>query len=158
MSKFQNITILVVEDEHYMRMLIIQALQSVGFKAIYEAEDGKRALQVMSKEQHIDLVISDIEMQPMNGLALAQQIRAGKAPIDPGTRFVFLTGLGDISTLTDAAELDVQGFISKPFSANQLKEKIEKALKMRVELRAPSIYEELVFGSAGFILKQKDLN
>jgi CheY-like chemotaxis protein len=153
-SQIPNITILVVEDEHFMRMLILQALESIGFTSLCEAEDGKQALQVMRKK-HVDFVISDIEMRPLNGLELVRQIRVGEAPIDPGSRIIFLSGLGDMSTLSAASELDVHGFMVKPFSANQLRTKMQEALRLTVRLREPSVYESLAFTPAALQVRQK---
>lgn len=138
--KINDLTTLVVEDERFMRMLIIHALESMGFASVLEAESGEQALQVMAKH-HIDFIITDIEMTVPNGLELVRQIRAGKTRADPGTRVIFLTGLRSASILAAAAELDVQGYLSKPFSAKQLREKIEQAYSCKVRLRDPSAYD-----------------
>lgn len=145
--RIPNLSVLVVEDEHFMRMLIVQALESLGVSSVHDAEDGSHALQVMATE-HINFVITDIEMRPQNGLELTQMVRAGKTPIDPATRVIFLTGLGDMSTLSAASELDVHGFMLKPFSAKQLQQKMQEALNLTVRLRDPAVYEALVFSPA----------
>jgi CheY-like chemotaxis protein len=154
-SKIPTPTILVVEDEHFMRMLIVQALESIGFTSLCEAEDGKHALQIMANKP-IDFVITDIEMRPLNGLELVRQIRSRKASIDPASRVVFLTGLGDMSTLSAASELDVHGFIVKPFSAAQLRRKMEEAMRLTIRLREPSVYDSLVFAPAELHVQQKN--
>jgi two-component system chemotaxis response regulator CheY len=146
--------ILVVEDEHFMRMLAVQALESVGFRTVHEAEDGEDALGVMAKED-IDLLLTDIEMQPLNGLELAKRVRAGQTPLRRSTPVVFLSGLGDVATLTAASELDVHGFMVKPMSANQIRDKIDEALKLEVRLREPLLYQGLTFSSANGLVRRK---
>jgi YesN/AraC family two-component response regulator len=136
--------ILIAEDEHFMRMLLIQALNSLGFDKIYEAEHGRHALQIMDKHP-IDIIISDIEMKPLNGLELVKMIRAGKTPIARDTQVIVLTGFSDISTLSLTLELDVQGFLVKPVSANDLLNKIQSITDMKIQLKAPSAYDSLCF-------------
>lgn len=146
-SAIFNLHILVVEDVSFMRMLVIQALESVGFSNIHEAEDGEAALQLLAKSP-MDLIITDIEMKPMNGLDLIKQVRAGDTPLPRGIPTLILSGMDDTSTLAAASELDVQGFLEKPVSANQLRERIDSAMNAETELRAPEYYRSLVFAAA----------
>lgn len=142
--------ILVVEDEHFMRMLIIHALDSVGFAAIDEAEHGEDALKAIARNPP-DLVISDIEMKRMDGLELVRRIRGGKTPLARDARVVFLTGLSDIATLSSASELDVHGFLVKPVSANMLLAKIREAMQAEVNLKSAPEYEWLGQRPAGVV-------
>jgi YesN/AraC family two-component response regulator len=136
--------ILVAEDEHFMRVLLIQALNSLGFDKIHEAENGKHALQIMAKNP-IDIVISDIEMEPLNGLELVKMIRTGRTPIARNSRIIVLTGFSDTDTLASTLELDVQGFLVKPVCANDLLKKIISVTQMEVKLKERSSYEALRF-------------
>lgn len=147
--------ILLVEDEHFMRMLIVQALESLGFNTVHEAEDSQQAIRVLATEA-VDLVITDIEMRPMNGLDLVKRIRTGQTALPRDARVIFLTGLGDMTTLSAASELDVHSFLIKPVSANQLRGKIEDALRTEVRLRDRSTYEALTFVPAGVTTHQAD--
>jgi YesN/AraC family two-component response regulator len=153
-SILQTKQILVAEDEHFMRILIIQALNSLGFDNVHEAEHGKHALQIMA-EHPIDIVISDIEMEPLSGLELVKMIRAGKTPIARDSRVIVLTGLSDVTTLASSLELDVQGFLVKPVSANDLLKKILSVTQMEVRLKERSAYESLRFTPAGVNINRK---
>lgn len=150
-----NTRIMLVEDENFMRMLAIQALESLGFDSIIEAEDGEHALQMLAN-QEIDLLITDIEMQPMSGLDLVKSIRSGESTQPRGTPVIFLSGLGDMSTLAAASELDVNGFLVKPVSANQLRDKIDEALKNKVRLREPNVYKSMLFTTGALEAREQD--
>lgn len=136
--------ILVVEDVGLMRMLVVQALENLGFPNVYEAEDGEDALRLLEKSS-VDMIITDIEMKPMGGLDLIKHVRAGDTPLPGGVPALILSGLDDTSTLAAATELDVQGFLEKPVSANQLRERIESAMNATTEFRTPDYYRSLVF-------------
>jgi len=139
--------ILVVEDVRFMRMLVIQALESMGFANVYEAGDGEEAINFLKKSS-VDLIITDIEMRPMNGLDLIKQVRAGETPLPRGIPAIILSGLDDTSTLSAAAELDVHGFLEKPVSAIQLRERVEEAMNAEVQLRDADLYRHMVFAPA----------
>ena len=139
--------ILVVEDVSFMRMLVIQALESMGFANVYEAGDGEEAINFLKKSS-VDLIISDIEMRPMNGLDLIKHVRAGETPLPRGIPAIILSGLDDTSTLSAAAELDVHGFLEKPVSAVQLRERVEEAMNAEVQLRDADFYRHMVFAPA----------
>jgi YesN/AraC family two-component response regulator len=147
--------ILVAEDEHFMRVLIIQALNSLGFDKVHEAEHGKHALQIMAKHP-IDIVMCDIEMEPLNGLELVKMIRSGDAPIARDSRVIVLTGLSDTTTLTSTLELDVQGFLVKPVCANDLLNKIISVTQMEVNTKERSFYQSLSFTSSGITISNKN--
>jgi CheY-like chemotaxis protein len=115
--------ILVVEDQHLMRELLIESLNSLGFDQVFEAENGRKALELL-RRQGIDVLITDVEMQPVDGFELARRIRMGRTRLPRDTAIVFLTGFGDAATRSTAFELDVPLFLVKPVSANQLKEKV----------------------------------
>lgn len=137
---------LIVEDEHFMRSLIIHALQSSGFAAILEAESGKKALQLLENEV-VDIIVTDIEMKEVDGFDLVRAVRMGKTHQARDIPVIFLTGLSDVSTLSSAAQLDVQGFLIKPVSARQLQEKIKDALTKDVRLNPVGTYEAMALVS-----------
>lgn len=139
--------ILLVEDEHFMRSLLVQALNSVGFSEIREAENGHNALQSLEM-RGADIVVTDIEMKPVNGFDLVRAIRSGEAHVPRETPVVFLSGLSDVSTLSSASQLDVQGFLVKPVNANRLREKLTEALHKKITLHPPMHYQPMRLGHA----------
>ena len=69
-----NIKILVVNDFVVMRKIIKDILAQIGYKSIFEAEDGTLALTILKREK-IDLIISDWNMPKMTGLELAPPVK-----------------------------------------------------------------------------------
>ena len=141
-NSLYNNRILVVEDEHIMRMLLIQALDNMGIASISEAESGNRAQEVIQK-QTVDIVLSDLEMKHGSGFELIQAIRTGKTHQPRNTPVLVITGYSDLSTLSSVSALDVQGYLVKPVSANQLREKLEELEALQVSVKDAEAYEHL---------------
>ena len=79
-------TVLVVEDQPEVRAVLIRLLSEEGYRVL-EANDGVEAMEVVTGEHRIDLVLSDISMPRMDGLELAEHL-------PPTTRLLFMTGQG----------------------------------------------------------------
>ena len=138
-NNFYDSRILVVEDQHLMRELTIEALNSVGFAAVEGAENGAKALGLM-KQMQFDVIISDIEMEPIDGFELGRTIRAGETSHPRNLPIIYLTGFSDVATLSSATALDVNLFIVKPASARLLYEKISQALSGEVRVQPAAAY------------------
>lgn len=114
-------TILVVDDDPAVRNLTIQALETMNYRVI-EAENGRVALDLLRRNERIDLVLIDLVMPVMNGRQLATRIRAA----DPARAILFMTGYDDLSGSDDPfAEAMV---IKKPFKLVELAAAVEQAL------------------------------
>ncbi len=84
----QGETVLVVDDEPVVRMLIAEVLEELGYAAI-EAADGASGLRVLQSDARIDLLVSDVGLPgDMNGRQMADAARRGR----PGLRVLFVTG------------------------------------------------------------------
>lgn len=106
-------SILVVEDEALIRMLIAEELEEAGY-AVREAETADGALAILG-DAAVDLVITDIRMPGMRtGLDVAAWLRANH----PQTRIVVMSGFVHEEVTTTAAQYDV--FIRKPFKPADL--------------------------------------
>ncbi len=119
----REIKILVVDDMATMRRIIKGLLEQLGFKNIDEAEDGKVALQKL-KSQKYDFVITDWNMPNMTGLELVQEIR--KDPELKSLPVLMVTAEAKKENVLLAIKAGVNNYIVKPFTAEVLKEKIEK--------------------------------
>jgi two-component system chemotaxis response regulator CheY len=118
-----NIKILVVDDMATMRRIIKGLLEQLGFKNIDEAEDGKVALQKLKTGKY-DFVITDWNMPNMTGLELVQEIR--KDPELKHLPVLMVTAEAKKENVLLAIKAGVNNYIVKPFTAEVLKEKIEK--------------------------------
>ncbi|MGC1955698.1 MAG: chemotaxis response regulator CheY [Gammaproteobacteria bacterium] len=118
-----RIKILVVDDFSTMRRIIKNLLRDIGFGNISEADDGLTALPVL-KGGDFDLLITDWNMPGMTGLELLKAIRA-----DPKLRplpVLMVTAEAKREQIIEAAQAGVNGYIVKPFTAQTLKEKLDK--------------------------------
>jgi two-component system, NtrC family, response regulator AtoC len=114
--------ILVVEDEQRMRRVLQILIEKIGLESS-AAEGGEQALAIFRSEQ-IDLVLSDLRMASMDGLALLRELRA----IDPEVPVIIITAFGTISTAIEAMKLGAFDFVLKPFDRAALEIVIRKAL------------------------------
>jgi two-component system chemotaxis response regulator CheY len=119
--------VLVVDDSQTMTAIISKLAREVGFSDIDQVNDGPSALARL-REKKYGLVLSDWDMRPMNGTELIQQIR--KDPINSSTLVIMITAKGDadVSWLSGA-----DGYLTKPFKAHDLREKIEEVMSLRAD-------------------------
>jgi two-component system, chemotaxis family, chemotaxis protein CheY len=120
--------VLVVDDSAAIRKIMQRVLRQTGLaiKAIHEAGDGQEALAVLSAEK-INLVLTDINMPKMDGLQLLAAIKA-----EPGWRdlpVVMITTEGGEAKVSEAVRLGAAGYVRKPFTADQIKEKLALVLE-----------------------------
>lgn len=121
-------TILLAEDSALMRSLIRDMLRPAEQFTVIEAANGQQALEALRK-QHVDLVLSDWNMQPMNGLQLLHAMRGDAALA--GVPFVLMTGEQTPQTITHAVAAGVAGFLTKPFGRDQLAKLITRVIVKR---------------------------
>lgn len=120
-----NIRFLVVDDFSTMRRIIKNFLNELGYSSITEADDGNSAIPAL-KSGNIDFVITDWNMPGMPGLDLLKHIRG-----EPATQklpVLMVTAEAKREQIIEAAQAGVSGYVVKPFTAQVLKEKIEKIL------------------------------
>ncbi len=123
MSKIASI--LIVDDYRTMLRIIRNLLKQIGYENVDEAGDGQDALRKMSRKAY-DLVISDWNMQPMNGLDFLRAVRA-----DPSLRhvpFIMVTAESKTDNVLAAKEAGVDNYIVKPFNAETLRLKVSGLL------------------------------
>ncbi|WP_456457290.1 chemotaxis response regulator CheY [Thermovibrio sp.] len=121
----QDIKILVVDDMAAMRKILKTLLAQLGYKNVDEAEDGKQALEILKQNPNkYGLVITDWNMPNMTGIELVQAIRSDEKlkhlPI------LMVTAEAKKENVLMAIKAGVNNYIVKPFTAETLKEKIEK--------------------------------
>lgn len=115
--------ILVVDDFSTMRRIVKNILKQIGYSDIEEAEDGNSALARL-RQGGFGLVVSDWNMPNMTGLDLLKAIRAdnvlSQVPV------LMVTAEAKKENVLDAIQAGVNNYVVKPFTADVLKEKIEK--------------------------------
>lgn len=119
--------ILVAEDDENVRRFVVQALTIHGHE-VTEAEDGGLAAEIAEEEQgQFDLLLSDIKMPVMDGIALSLQVGA----LFPDLTIMLMTGFADQRERAHNLESLVYDVISKPFTLDQLMSKVDDALNNR---------------------------
>ncbi len=119
--------ILVIDDEKPTLSMFRLFLGAYGY-TVLTAKNGKEGLEIFKKEKP-PIVLTDIKMPGIDGLAVLQQIKA----IDPKAEVIVITGHGDTDLAKQALDLDAVDFINKPIK----KEALDAALK-RAEKRLQS--------------------
>ena len=118
-----NMRILIVDDFFTMRRIIKNILRQLDLNNVVEADDGTTAWEVLNKD-HIDFIISDWNMPQMTGIELLRKVRASE---DFGhLPFLMVTAEAQQSNIIEAAQARVSNYIVKPFTAETMKQKIDK--------------------------------
>jgi len=115
--------ILVVDDSSAMRSIVRKLLAQLGYTDVDEASDGATALTKINEKLY-GLVISDWNMEPMNGQTLLERVRASKKFAD--LPFIMMTAESNPDKIIESKYAGVSSFISKPFSAGSLQTTILK--------------------------------
>ncbi len=116
--------ILVVEDDHVLRETLCDILELAGRPAA-AAEDGRRALELLSERADIGLVLSDVQMAPVDGFELLRRVRREH----PGVPVVLMTAYGTIDKAVTAMREGAADYLVKPFEADTLLEMVERFLQ-----------------------------
>jgi DNA-binding response OmpR family regulator len=116
--------ILVAEDDDNVRQFVVRALGLKGHEVI-EAADGGLAAEVMEEEAgRFDLLLSDIKMPVMDGIALALTVGAAY----PDVTILLMTGFADQRERAHGLDALIYDVIPKPFTLQELMDKVEDAL------------------------------
>jgi DNA-binding response OmpR family regulator len=116
--------ILVAEDDDNVRAFVVQALKLSGHD-VTGAEDGGLALEILQEEKGaFDLLLSDIKMPIMDGIALALSCGADY----PDVTILLMTGFADQRERAHGLDALIYDVIAKPFSLADLQAKVEDAL------------------------------
>ena len=115
--------VLIVDDSAAIRKILQRVLgqASVPISQVFEAGDGCAALEILKKHP-VGLILSDINMPNMDGMQLLSQVRA----VDDwkSIPFVVITTEGSHTRVMEAVQLGASGYVRKPFTPDQIKEKL----------------------------------
>jgi two-component system chemotaxis response regulator CheY len=117
-------TILSVDDSASIRQMVKLTLSGAGYDVI-QANDGAEGLE-KAKGAKVDMVMTDLNMPVMNGLALIKELR--KLPAYQGIPILFLTTESDAALKSEAKAAGATGWITKPFQQDQLISVVKKVL------------------------------
>lgn len=138
-------TILIVEDDAALARTCARLMETKGYRAIV-VENGEQAVYAVQCGQYVDVVLTDLVMEGMDGLALLRWFREQDARVP----VIVMTSYGTIDSAVEAMKLGASDYVTKPFKADALLVAIERALQMRaMETEIDRLRSELA-GSYGF--------
>ncbi|CAN5157843.1 hypothetical protein BH11PSE9_BH11PSE9_30570 [soil metagenome] len=118
-------TVLVVDDEAALRMLIVEVMQELGYHTL-EAADGAEALRHMQSGERIDLLVSDVGLPGgMNGRQVAEAARA----VRPGLKVLFITGYAENAVLSHGHLDSGMHVLTKPFDLGVLARRVKELIE-----------------------------
>jgi two-component system cell cycle sensor histidine kinase/response regulator CckA len=115
--------ILLVEDEEGLRALNARGLSSRGY-TVLQAGNGVEAMEVLEREGHVDLVVSDVVMPEMDGPTLLKELRQR----DPQVKVIFVSGYAEEAFAKNLPKDEQYAFLAKPFTLKQLVAEVKKTL------------------------------
>ncbi|MDY0166084.1 MAG: response regulator [Thermoguttaceae bacterium] len=113
--------VLVADDSSTMRKIILRSLQAVGVSGAVEASDGAEAVSLFQPGQ-FDLILTDWNMPGKTGLEVVQEIRTKDAKVP----IIMVTTEAEKGRVMQAIQAGVSDYLVKPFTADMLREKLEK--------------------------------
>ncbi|MFH2067418.1 MAG: response regulator [Pseudomonadota bacterium] len=130
--------VLIVDDEEMIRHLLLRTLTGSGYDCI-TASDAAEA-RLCLKRNHFKIVLSDLIMRGESGLELIRYIRSEY----PETAVIIVSAVSDLQTAHTAMEMDLYGYIVKPFDSSQILISVDNALRRReLEIKEKAYHQML---------------
>ncbi|MFZ5609126.1 MAG: response regulator [Pseudomonadota bacterium] len=129
----ERLTVLLAEDSPFIRSLLTNSLKVLGVGTVIAVEDGGAAIEFIQKVHKdpvkagvmaIDIVITNWEMSPVNGMMLLRWIRRHKDSPDRFLPVMMITAYTEKARVTEARDLGVHEMLAKPFTIKALSEKL----------------------------------
>ncbi len=117
-------TILIADDEPNIRKVLEAVFSKEGYNVLLAA-NGKSAVNIISENPDIDVVITDLIMPDMSGVEVLEAVKQ----INPGISVLMITAHGTIKTAVDAMRLGAFDYITKPFDMDEIKVVVKRALE-----------------------------
>jgi len=123
-----DLNVLIVDDSAAIRKILVRVLAQTNLpiKEVHEASDGSEALKILEGNE-VSLVLSDINMPNIDGIELLTRIKATAKWKDLSVEMI--TTEGSQAKVLEAVQLGAKGYVRKPFTAEQIKEKVLACLK-----------------------------
>ena len=131
--------ILIVDDQDKLLKLVILLMNRLGFPDVDGVNDAATALERLRTRKYA-LVISDLDMEPMDGLAFLREIRADDALMN--TPFILTEASFDFEDINLAHQAGADAFILKPFDMSVLKSKLKQVINRKPRKREAPLAAE----------------
>lgn len=131
-------SILLVDDEEVIRKSFGEDLSDGGY-TVSTAESGEAAIEKL-KNNHFNLVVTDLMMEGINGLQLLKEVKE----VDPEIVVIILTGFGDMTSAIEALRLGADDYLLKPCKTEELLIRISRCLERQEANRKIKFYENIL--------------
>jgi two-component system chemotaxis response regulator CheY len=125
--RYELLKILLVDDNYHMRVMLSEILRAIGVRGILEANDGAEGLQMM-RNHEVDIVMTDLAMQPLDGIDFVRLLRNSPDSPSPMTPVVMITGHSTLGRVNEAREAGVNEFLAKPLTARGVIERVRRVI------------------------------
>lgn len=116
---FSNLRVLVVDDNRFMRETVEAILASIGIGTVYHAENAEDGYN-KTREKQPDVIVSDWDMEPGDGITLVKWLRSRKDSPDRYIPIIMLTGYSELNRVMAARDSGVTEFLAKPVSTKSM--------------------------------------
>ena len=116
-------SILVVDDDMSVRTIFSSILRKEGYR-VTAVKDGYEAIKAVDQESFY-LALVDLRMPGLDGIQVLEKIKSRR----PQTRVIIYSGFGSLEDETEAMSKGAVDYLAKPFSSNELKTRVKKALE-----------------------------
>ena len=117
------LSVLIVDDHPHMRSILHLVVKSAGVERIHLAKDSAEALRIIH-DQDIDILITDLVMEPLDGIDLVRLIRRSPDSTKPLLPILMVTGHMTLSRIQEARDAGVNEFAAKPISVKAVLERL----------------------------------
>lgn len=114
--------VLIADPTELSRKITKSMLKELGCKDVIEAADGEEALRILENEM-VNIILADMRLSKISGLELLKKVRANNRT--QAIPFLLITGSPDKTLISNAIEAKVTHLLIRPYTANQLHEKIK---------------------------------
>jgi two-component system, chemotaxis family, chemotaxis protein CheY len=121
--EFGRLSFLIIEDNVFMRRLLVTILEAFGAKQIHQAGDGETGLEVFAREKP-DLVLLDWELPGIDGPSVARRMRDRRASNNAFVPILMITAHAEKGRVVAARDAGVNDFLTKPVDPKNLYEKL----------------------------------
>ena len=137
----EQIRFLVVDDLKFMTRIVRDVLRSMNARHIHTSSDGREAFRVV-RTYTPDIIITDWDMEPVDGIELTRMIRDPAGPNSAFVSIIMVTGNTELSRIAEARDAGVTEVIGKPFTAKALYSRVHEV----IQRPRPFVRSESFFG------------
>ncbi len=124
--------VLIIDDNAHVRRLVKEIVAQIPNTESWECADGRAAIAV-GQHWRADIALVDYEMQPMNGVAFTEKVRAGETSLSTDMPIVMMTGHADQAHVVRARKAGVNALLAKPLSVGAVVTTLQKMLHAQAQ-------------------------